>query len=171
MNATDDKPSSCLRIVNIDDAQALCDIYNYYITNTLITFEEEPLSIEAMETRIRTISSRFPWLVWEAAGEILGYAYLNVWKARTAYRFSVEDSIYLKPGYEGRGMGRELLRMLLEQVKRLDIHTVIAGITLPNARSVGLHEGFGFTKIAQFNEIGFKFNRWLDVGYYELILP
>ncbi|MDR3341707.1 MAG: GNAT family N-acetyltransferase [Treponema sp.] len=159
-----------IRAVDIHDASAICDIYNYYIGNTIISFEEVPVSINEMEERIRKITSRFPWLVWEAEDELIGYAYVNTWKERSAYRFSVEDSIYLKQGYTGQGRGRELLKMLLEQVKKLNIHAVVAGIALPNERSVRLHERFGFTKIAHFNEIGFKFNQWLNVGYYELLL-
>jgi phosphinothricin acetyltransferase len=82
----------------------------------------------------------------------------------------VEDSIYLKNGCEGRGIGKQLLSRLLEEIKKTDLHAVVAVITVPNDRSIGLHEKFGFVKIAQFPEIGYKMDTWLDVGYWELLL-
>jgi phosphinothricin acetyltransferase len=160
-----------IRPVKSNDALAICGIYNYYIKETVITFEETPVSIKEMEHRIRDVRAVYPWLVWEEEGALIGYAYVNKWKDRSAYGFSVEDSIYLKQGYEHKGLGRKLLTGLLDEVKKTNIHAVVAGITLPNEQSVGLHETLGFKKIAQFNEIGFKGNRWLDVGYWELLLP
>ena len=158
-----------IRPVNPDDAAAICAIYNYYIENTTVTFEETPLWPDVMEERIRKISAKYPYLVWEA-DEINGYAYINTWKDRSAYRFSAEVSIYLRNGFQGRGMGHKLMERLLEEVRKTDIHCLVAGIALPNERSVALHEKFGFRKIAHFEEIGCKFNKWLDVGYWELIL-
>jgi phosphinothricin acetyltransferase len=149
---------------------AICGIYNHYIKHTTISFEENPVSMKEMEARIRDIRSVYPWLVWEEAGDVIGYAYVDKWKERTAYGFSVEDSIYLKQSHEGQGLGTSLLTRLLEEVKKTNIHAVVAGITLPNERSIALHERMGFTKIAQFKEIGFKLNQWLDVGYWELLL-
>jgi phosphinothricin acetyltransferase len=128
-----------IRPVKIDDAMAIRDIYNYYIVNTVITFEEEPLDIREMEERIEHISVRYPWFVWEEAGEILGYAYIHRWHERAAYRYSAEDSIYLKKGCEGKCIGGKLFAHLLDEVKRTNIHALISGITLPNERSVVLH--------------------------------
>jgi phosphinothricin acetyltransferase len=160
-----------IRPVEEKDAAAIAGIYNYYIENTVITFEETPLPADEMEKRIRTISSRYPYLVMENEGEITGYAYINTWKERAAYRYAAEVSIYLKDGFIGRGTGKSLLGRLLEAVRTTTkIHALTAGITLPNDRSVRLHEKFGFKKIACFEEIGFKTDRWLDVGYWELIL-
>jgi phosphinothricin acetyltransferase len=156
--------------VKSNDALSICGIYNYYIKETVISFEETPISIPEMENRIQHISADYPWLVWEEDGKAVGYAYVNRWKERNAYRFSVEDSIYLKQGYEHKGIGRKLLTGLLEEVRKTRIHAVVAGITLPNEQSVALHEKLGFKKIAQFDEIGFKCDRWLAVGYWELIL-
>ncbi|MFP3089876.1 N-acetyltransferase family protein [Treponema sp. TIM-1] len=160
-----------IRPVRSADAAAICDIYNYYVEHTVITFDETPIGVEAMEDRIREIAVRFPWFVWEEGGVIFGYAYLHQWKERRAYRFSTEDSIYIKQGFQGKGMGKQLLIRLLEEIKNAGIHTVVAGITIPNEKSIGLHEKFGFKKIAQFPEIGYKLGKWLDVGYWELILP
>jgi phosphinothricin acetyltransferase len=159
-----------LRRVSAGDGAAICSIYNYYIENTVITFEEDPLSVEAMTGRIREISAVYPWFVWEEEGEVTGYAYLNKWKERIAYRYSAEDSIYIKRGHEGRGIGGKLLSRLLEELPGIGIHAVTAVITVPNDRSAALHEKFGFKKAGRLNEIGFKMNRWLDVGYWELLL-
>ncbi|MDR2110712.1 MAG: GNAT family N-acetyltransferase [Spirochaetaceae bacterium] len=159
-----------IRPVTLGDAPAICGIYNHYVKNTVITFEERPVSIHEMEGRIREITPVFPWVVWEEAAGIAGYAYIHRWKERSAYRFSVEDSIYLKKGYEGKGIGKRLLSTLLEEIKKTDVHAVVAAITIPNDRSIGLHEKFGFVKIARFPEIGYKLDTWLDVGYWELLL-
>ena len=164
-----------IRPVGPKDTAAICAIYNYYIEKTIISFEETPLSTAEMEDRIRKISAKYPYLVWEETsatgnGEINGFAYINTWKERSAYKFSAEISIYIRDGKQGSGMGRKLMERLLEEVRKTDIHTLVAGIALPNDRSVALHEKFGFKKIACFKEIGRKFNKWLDVGYWELIL-
>jgi phosphinothricin acetyltransferase len=159
-----------IRPVTVNDAAAICGIYNHYIKTTAITFEEIPVSINEMEGRIKTVLAKYPWLVWEEEGEILGYAYSNKWRDRSAYRYSAEDSIYIKHGAQGKGIGKSLLTALLEEARRTDIHVLVAGITQPNEQSVGLHEKFGFKKIAEFVEIGYKMNRWLNVGYWQLIL-
>lgn len=158
-----------IRPVTIQDAAAICGIYNYYVTNTVTTFEEAPVSVEEMEDRIREVIAQFAWFVWEEDGEVTGYTYIHRWKERAAYRFAVEDSIYLKQGYEGKGRGKKLLAALLESMGHTAIHTVVAGITLPNERSVALHEQFGFKAAARFPEIGYKADRWLDVGYWVLL--
>jgi phosphinothricin acetyltransferase len=159
-----------IRPVRIGDAAAIAGIYNYYVEHTVISFEERPVSIHAMEGRIRDISSDYPWFVCEKGGEVLGYAYINRWKDRIAYRYSAEASIYLKTGYGGKGLGSALFSRLLEAVPKTGIHALVSGITLPNDGSVALHEKFGFTQIARFNEIGYKMDTWLDVGYWELVL-
>jgi phosphinothricin acetyltransferase len=160
-----------IRPVQPKDAVSIAGIYNYYIENSVITFEEIPLSVHEMEERILKISAKYPWLVWEESGEVTGYAYVNTWKERAAYRYAAELSIYIEQGFRGKGIGRELLSRLLEEVRKTTIHALISGITLPNEVSVALHEKFGFKKIACFNEIGFKSDKWLDVGYWELIVP
>ncbi|MDR1353071.1 MAG: GNAT family N-acetyltransferase [Treponema sp.] len=159
-----------IRPVTANDASVLCGIYNYYITGTVFTFEEEELGPEAMEKRIRNITGKYPWLVWEEGGEILGYAYAHAWHERAAYRFSAEDTIYVRHDARGRGIGRRLLSRIIEILRQTNIHVLMAVITVPNKKSVTLHENFGFKKAAQFHEIGFKMNRWLDVGYWELLL-
>jgi phosphinothricin acetyltransferase len=159
-----------VRPVRIEDAAAVCGIYNYYVANTVVTFEEEPVAVDQMEERIRKIAAKYPWFVWEEAGEILGYAYLHAWHERQAYRYAAEDSIYLKENCAGRGIGKALLAELLEKAREMDIHVIMSVITVPNERSAGLHEKFGFRKTGHFSEIGYKLGRRLDVGYWELIL-
>jgi phosphinothricin acetyltransferase len=161
-----------IRPVKPEDADAICGIYNPYVLNTAVSFEETPVSTAEMEGRILSISARYPYLVWEEkeAG-LIGYAYINQWKERVSYRFSAELSIYLKEEYHGKGIGSRLMARLLEELRGTSIHALVSGITLPNEKSVALHEKFGFKEIARFNEIGFKMNRWLDVGYWELAVP
>jgi phosphinothricin acetyltransferase len=159
-----------IRPVTANDASALCGIYNYYIVNTVVTFEEEELSPPVMETRIRNITGKYPWFVWEENGELLGYAYAHKWHERAAYRFSAEDSIYLRHDALGRGIGRRLLGRVIAELRKTDVHALMSVITIPNEKSVTLHESFGFKKAAEFHEIGYKMNRWLDVGYWELLL-
>ncbi|MDR1637134.1 MAG: GNAT family N-acetyltransferase [Treponema sp.] len=159
-----------IRPVSIANAQAMTDIYNYYVLNTSVTFDEEPLSREAMENRIRAFTPRYPWFVWEEEGELAAYAHAHRWHERTAYSLSVEDTVYVKPGFQRRGIGRALLGMVLEELRKQGFHAVMAVITVPNEGSVGLHEGLGFKKAGHFSEIGRKMGQWRDVGYWELIL-
>jgi L-amino acid N-acyltransferase YncA len=166
------KPRSVapIRQVLPDDAPQICEIYNHYIASTIITFEEEPLSTAAMSQRIAEVTAKYPWLVSERNGSIAGYAYATAWKTRSAYRFAVESAIYLKPESTGQGIGNALYLTLIEALRERRFHCVIGGIALPNAASVALHEKLGFRRIGQFAKVGWKFNTWLDVGYWQLIL-
>ncbi len=159
-----------IRTVQKIDAEAICRIYNPYILNSTITFEEQPVSIEEMTSRIEETTSALPWLVEEEAGRIRGYAYASKWKGRCAYRYAVESTVYLDPSATGHGLGSSLYRDLLECLRQKGLHTVIGGIALPNPASVALHEHFGMTKVAHFKEVGFKLGRWIDVGYWEKLL-
>jgi phosphinothricin acetyltransferase len=152
------------------DAAAICDIYNPYVRDTVITFEEAPVSVAEMAHRIRDVTARLPWLVAEEHGTIVGYAYATPWRVRSAYRFSVETTVYVAPGSMRRGLGSSLYREVIAGLRRLDVHCAVGGIALPNPASVALHEKLGFRKIGQFVEIGRKCDRWVDVGYWQLIL-
>jgi L-amino acid N-acyltransferase YncA len=158
------------RQVKISDADALCRIYNKYIAETRITFEETPTHADEMIKRINTITQNYPWLVYEEDGKVLGYTYASRWKERSAYRFSVETGIYIDSDFVGKGIGTKLKGELLKALKEKSIHTVIGGIALPNPASIALCEKFGFKKVAHFKEVGFKLGQWVDVGYWELIL-
>lgn len=152
------------------DVARICDIYNHYVRETVVTFEETPLAVAEMARRIDDVRKRFPWLVIEADGIVAGYAYASLWKARSAYRFAVESTIYLAPEAIGRGLGTTLYRALLDELPRCDVHRVVGCIALPNEGSVALHEKLGFRKIGVFDQVGWKFGRWVDVGYWELAL-
>ncbi len=159
-----------IRHVFQSDAQSICKIYNDYVKNSTITFEEIPVQQDEMIERIEAETQNYPWLVYEIDGKIVGYTYGRRWRERGAYRNSVETGTYLDSRFVGRGTGTELKKELLKILKEKSFHAVISGIALPNPASVALNEKFGFTKVAHFKEVGFKFNRWIDVGYWELIL-
>jgi len=149
------------------DANQICRLYNYYIENTSITFEEESVSQRDMEDRIRNVTSQLPWYVYYEEETLLGYAYASPWRVRQAYRFSVETTVYVQQGYSGKGIGMSLYKRLLEELKKRGYHLAIGGIALPNEPSRKIHEKLGFRKAAHFREMGYKFNTWLDVGYWE----
>ena len=124
-----------------------------------------------MAARItEVLGLELPWFVWEENGRVLGYAYAGKWKSRCAYRYSVESSIYLAKEATGRGLGTKLYVALIDALRAKGIHSIIGGIALPNPASVGVSEKLGFQKIGQFKEVGWKFEQWIDVGYWELIL-
>ncbi len=158
-----------IRPVKRQDIQAIVDIYNHYVENTAITFEEKSINANDMLARIEIVTQgNLPWLVIEQGNNILGYAYATPWKARSAYRYSVETTVYLAPKEQGKGLGTELYQALLTELKLKSIHTAIGGITLPNPASIALHEKLGMTKVAHFHQVGYKFNQWLDTGYWQL---
>lgn len=152
------------------DAGPIAEIYNHYIRETVITFEETPISESEMARRIADVGARHPWLVAEQDGAVVGWAYASEWKTRASYRFSVETTVYIAPTQQRRGLGTALYAPLIAELKVRGMHSAVGGIALPNAASVALHEKFGFTKIAHFKEVGRKFDRWVDVAYWQLIL-
>lgn len=159
-----------IRSVRLGDEQRIAEIYNHYIAHTIITFETEPVSATEMAQRILSITeeSQLPWLVAEnPQGEVVGYAYASKWKGRCAYRYSVESTVYLDQACTGQGFGKKLASELLQQLQLNGYHTVISGIALPNAASVALHESLGMEQVAHFKEVGFKQERWVDVGYWQ----
>jgi len=160
-----------IRPVKQQDAQELVDIYNHYIESSTATFEEVCIDSDEMLKRIEKVTDiNLPWLVVEENGILLGYAYATPWKARSAYRFSVETTIYLSPKQQGKGLGTQLYQTLFARLKHQSIHAIMSGITLPNPASVALHEKVGMTKVAHFQQVGFKFDQWLDTGYWQLTL-
>lgn len=164
-------PTTHLRPASPADAAPICAIYNTYVAATTITFEEDAVAERDMAQRIADVGAAgLPWLVLEVDGKLAGYAYATKWRVRTAYRYSVESTIYLDQAFAGRGLGRLLYSALLEELRKRELHLVIGGIALPNDSSVGLHEKLGFRKAAHFTEVGMKFGRWIDVAYWELHL-
>lgn len=160
-----------IRPAQISDAAAICSIYNPYVLQTCVTFEEDIVSETEMADRIADVTESLPWLVMEEQDRVVGYAYASRWKSRCAYRFSVESTIYLDRDMTGRGRGRTLYEALLAEIRQSGRHSVLAGIALPNPASQRLHESLGFKKVAHFEEVGRKFDQWIDVGYWELIFP
>ncbi|SFZ92891.1 phosphinothricin acetyltransferase [Flaviramulus basaltis] len=159
-----------IRNVHIEDAQQLVDIYNYYVLNTIVTFDDVPFTNEDFNEKINTISKSFPFIVFEEDDKILGYAYANKWREKPAYKQTVESTVYLHHEAQGKQIGTKLYTELLAELKNQNYHVIVGGLTLPNDASVKLHEKFGFKQVAHFKEVGFKFNKWLDVGFWQLNL-
>jgi phosphinothricin acetyltransferase len=159
-----------IREVTIKDAEALVNIYNYYVINSSVTLDLFPFSIRDFEEKIKTISKDFPFIVYEVKNEVLGYAYANTFRTKPAYNNTVELTVYIKHAELGKQIGKQLYSELLQQLKRKGYHAAIGGSTLPNDRSVKLHETFGFKKVAHFKEVGYKFDKWHDVGFWQLTL-
>lgn len=158
-----------IRPVELSDADAIAEIYNYYILNSHCTFEISPIDSDEMRSRIADLLEHdFPFLVGAVGNDVVGYAYARQFRPRAAYRHSAEVSVYIKNGNEGQGISTLLYTRLFEEIAKLDFHAVIAGIALPNDASILLHEKFGFEKVAHFREVGFKFGKWIDVGYWQL---
>ena len=157
-----------IRTATVQDAEAISLIYNHYIANTVITFEEKLVTSDDIASRIKaTQAAGLPWLVAEDNNKVLGYAYASPWKSRSAYQFSVETSVYLAPDASKKGWGSQLYQALFIQLKGAKVRTVIGGIALPNPASIALHEKLGMQKSAHFSEVGYKFNQWVDVGYWQ----
>ena len=157
-----------IRDAVIMDAKAVADIYNHYVLNTTITFEEVAVLLDDMARRIADVQAAgLPWLVAEHDGAVVGYAYATKWRVRPAYRFSVESTVYLAHEFAGQGMGAALYSALLQKLTEISCHLVIGGIAQPNPGSVALHEKLGFQKVGEFAEVGFKFGGWIDVGYWQ----
>jgi phosphinothricin acetyltransferase len=161
-----------IRPVAAGDAAAIAAIYNHYVATDIATFELAPVDAETMGGRIAEVQSHgLPWLVVEDASILVGYAYAGRWRTREGYRHSVETSIYLAPQATGHGLGRALYSRLLDALADCGVHAVIGGIALPNPASVVLHERLGFEPVARFREVGRKFGRWIDVGYWQRPMP
>ena len=151
------------------DVGRVCEIYNHYVRETIITFETEPVSDAEMLERVREVSKCYPWLVIEDAGRVAGYAYAGRWQERAAYSRTLETTVYLDPECHGRRLGTRIYEELISLLRvHLAPHVLIAGISLPNAGSIALHEKLGFEKAAHYKEVGRKFDRWIDVGYWQL---
>jgi phosphinothricin acetyltransferase len=158
-----------IRAPRTQDVADLCRIYNHYVTGTTVTFAREESTAAEMAATMAAVSPEFPWVVWEDEGRVLGYALASKWKSRCAYRHSVETTIYLDPLAKGRGIGTQLYADLLERVAATGHHSALGGIALPNPASIALHEKLGFIKVGHLKEVGWKFDQWIDVGYWQKI--
>ena len=163
-------PDVTIRKATVRDAEAICAIYNPYIRNSIISFEETDVSVHEMTERIKAVTSNLPWLVVVRAGAVAGYAYASKWHARAAYRHAVETTIYIEETARGRRLGAELYSTLIARLRSMGLRTALGVIALPNAPSIALHEKCGFRKVAHLEAVGFKFGQWIDVGYWQIAL-
>jgi L-amino acid N-acyltransferase YncA len=157
-----------IRAATPSDAAAVAAIYNWYIANTVITFEVDPVSEDEMARRIAGVLANHEWLVLERAGELLGYAYAGRFRERAAYAKATESTIYLRHGLEGKRLGGPLYSELIRRTFARGYRHLIGAIALPNDPSVRLHERLGFVPAGRLARIGYKFDRWIDVGSWQL---
>jgi L-amino acid N-acyltransferase YncA len=162
--------AAIIRLATPEDAARIQAIYAPYCESTVISFEEEPPTVEEIRSRMDQAGERYPWLVAEEDGVVTGYAYAAPHRARAAYRWSCDVSIYLEHGARGKGTGRALYMELLPLLARQGFVNAHAGIALPNAASVALHESSGFTQVALYPHVGWKLGQWWDVGWWQLAL-
>lgn len=149
------------------DAAACAAIYAPFVTDTAISFEDEPPSEEELRGRIEALTARYPWLVAEAGGRVLGYAYASRHRDRSAYRWAADVAIYVAPAHQGHGIGRALYEALFEVLSVQGVRMACAGITLPNEASVALHLRLGFQLVGTYRRIGWKLGAWHDVAWYQ----
>jgi L-amino acid N-acyltransferase YncA len=155
----------CNSIGRTSRCAAIGDIYNFFVSTSTITFEEETVPTSEIARRIEEVQSAgLPWLVAEEARVLSGYAHAKPWRPRSAYRFSEEITVYVDPRCVRRGIGSRLYGQLFPLLQARGVDAVIGGIALPNDPSVALDEKLGLRNVAQFKEMGFKFDRWIDVG-------
>lgn len=157
-----------IRSVKISDIESIHNIYNYYVLNTVVTFDLETLSIEDFTEKIISISDNYPFIVYEENSKILGYAYGSKFRQKAAYNQTVESTVYVKQGEYGKQIGTQLYAELLSLLKQDNYHVVLGVLTLPNEASVKLHEKFRFKQVAHLKEVGLKFGDWQDVGFWQL---
>lgn len=153
------------------DCEAIAGIYNYYVDNTVVSFEETGIDDSEVASRIAKVTSAgLCWLVLEEGGRVVGYASASNWHQRVAYRHTVEVSVYLDHRSTGRGHGSRLYAELFRRLESTSVHAVISLIALPNPGSVRLHEKFGMRQVGHLKEVGYKFGQWIDVGFWQLHL-
>lgn len=152
-----------IRAVNISDTEAMLEIYKPYVENTPVTFEMTVPTLEEFATRIKTFTERYPWLVAEDEGRVIGYAYATKHREREAYQWCVESSVYVLEEYHHKGIAKELYAELFDILRSYGHVNVYAGITVPNEKSVSFHTRMGFEAVGIYRNIGYKLGRWHDV--------
>lgn len=152
------------------DFPAVAEITNHAIRTTAVHFAYEPIPTAELVELWEQGRDRYPWLVAEIDGRVAGYAKAGPWRTRDAYAWTAETTVYIHPDHHRRGIGRALYARLLEILRSQGFHMAIGGITLPNEASVGLHEAMGFRHVGTHRQVGWKFERWHDVGFWQLPL-
>jgi phosphinothricin acetyltransferase len=159
-----------IRLASERDAAQIQAIYSPIVSQTVTSFEMEPPTVEEMRRRITDTLAHFPWLVCEHQAQILGYAYASKHRARAAYQWSVDVSVYVHANTRRTGIGRAMYASLFQILRLQGFYNAYAGVALPNPGSVGLHEAMGFKPIGVYSEVGYKFGAWHDVGWWHLAL-
>ena len=160
----------CIRPATEADARQMLDIYAPVVRETTISFEHEPPSLEEFRGRVRTVTEMMPWLVCDDGGKIAGYVYANPFKTRAGYRWCCELTVYVHPEYRRRGVGRALYATLFRCLVAQGYCVAIATITIPNPGSVALHESMGMRRVGTYENVGYKFDQWLDDGVWQIEL-
>lgn len=158
-----------IRLATFDDLPAILAISNWAAANTTANFAIEPETLESWQETWNHTHETYPYFVAEDES-IIGFAKASPWKGRCAYAYSAEVTVYVHPDHHRKGIGRSLYEKLIATLKAQGYHTLLGGITQPNEASVKLHESLGFTRVALFEHIGWKFEKWHDVGYWELVV-
>lgn len=159
--------AASIRLAGDRDAEAVQRIYAPFVLHTAVSFELAPPGVEEMRARIAKTLPRYPWLVLEEGGEVIGYVYASAHRERPAYVWSVDTTVYVDAAHRRRGVGRALYASLFEVLRLQGFHNAFAGIALPNPGSVGLHEALGFQPIGVYRAVGYKLGRWHDVGWWQ----
>jgi L-amino acid N-acyltransferase YncA len=159
-----------IRLAHDGDAEAIASIYRPVVESTVISFETIPPDRAEISRRLADTMIEYPWLVCERDGHIAGYAYATRHRVRAAYQWSVDTSVYIDDAHKRTGVGRGLYESLFSILAAQGFFNAFAGIALPNAASVGLHEAMGFEKLGVYRNVGFKFGEWRDVGWWQLQL-
>ena len=159
-----------IRKVKRMDAAAITAIYNHYVLHSVATFDTDPVSESAMWEKVSQIAAKYPCWVEEEAEEVIGYCYAHPWKEKDAYHTTLETTIYLDPAHTGKGIGKRMMEQLIADCRTRGFRALVACITADNVGSCHLHERLGFRKVSHFVQVGQKFDRWLDVVDYELLL-
>ncbi|MHC5737000.1 arsinothricin resistance N-acetyltransferase ArsN1 family B [Nostoc sp.] len=161
---------AAIRLANESDALEMLAIYAPVVRETSISFEIDPPSKMEFEGRINNYQQQMPWLVCEINGELLGYAYATPYRTRAAYQWSVESSVYVDVESRRKGVAKALYTSLFGLLQLQGFYNVFAVIALPNPASVAMHEAVGFSPVGVFYRVGYKFNEWHDVGWWQLSL-
>jgi phosphinothricin acetyltransferase len=162
--------TATLRLATRDDAPPIARIYGPFCESTAVSFESAAPTVDEMAARIAAITAQYPWLVLENAGTIAGYAYASRHRERAAYAWSVDTAVYVEDGHRRRGVGRALYSALFAALRLQGYFKAFAGIALPNAPSVALHEAAGFGPVGTYRGAGYKHGKWHDVAWFQAML-